>query len=35
MEPVEVKKYERQCERCRHWFWAWSPYRFLCYFCCP
>jgi hypothetical protein len=32
---VETKKNERQCRRCRKWFWAWEPVRTHCYVCQP
>jgi hypothetical protein len=32
---VETQKYERQCRRCRKWFWAWEPVRTHCYVCQP
>ncbi len=28
-------KNERQCLRCRRWFWAWDTERTICYFCEP
>lgn len=32
---IETQKYERQCRRCRKWFWAWEPVRTNCYVCQP
>ncbi len=32
---VETQKHERQCRRCRKWFWAWEPVRTHCYVCQP
>lgn len=30
---VETRVHQRQCVKCRRWFWAWDPVRTHCFVC--
>jgi hypothetical protein len=30
---IETRVHQRQCVKCRRWFWAWDPDRLRCFVC--
>jgi hypothetical protein len=30
---VETRIHQRQCAKCKRWFWAWDPVRLCCFLC--
>jgi hypothetical protein len=30
---IETRVHQRQCVKCRRWFWAWDPERSRCFVC--
>ncbi len=30
---VETRIHQRQCVKCKRWFWAWDPVRLRCFLC--
>ncbi len=30
---IKTRVHQRQCVRCKRWFWAWDPERLRCFLC--